>query len=156
MSGDKSTAYMPLTRAELRRHIRTRIRHLVQDDSSVAIDAFAIYSLADPRDVRNVRYVGQTREPTRRLLQHINTARLWLPDVLPWWVKSPELRPLYEWIRYLHRDGHRLPAMIITQWVGCAATARIAERQRIQECLQREMDILNVEKERLRGQRVLL
>ena len=43
--------------------------------------------LADgQRDVRQVRYVGQTRDPRRRFSQHLNVARLWLPDELPWWV----------------------------------------------------------------------
>ena len=31
----------------------------------------AIYTLADPRDVRSPRYVGQTREPYARFAQHV-------------------------------------------------------------------------------------
>jgi hypothetical protein len=78
---------------------------------------FAVYTLSDPRALRDVRYVGQTRSPTRRLGQHINTARLWLSDEVPWWFKSPELRPLYEWIRQLHSDERRLVTAIVGQCI---------------------------------------
>jgi hypothetical protein len=42
----------------------------------------------------------------RRFLQHLNTARLWMPDAVPWWVVTPSLRPLYTWIRELHPSNH--------------------------------------------------
>jgi len=77
----------------------------------------AVYTLADPRDVQSPRYVGQTRDPHARFAQHVLTARLWLPDEVPWWVRSPKHRPLYAWIRELHRDGGRLPFMWVEEWV---------------------------------------
>jgi hypothetical protein len=129
---------------------------LIQDDSAMATDAFAIYTLSDPRDGREVRYVGQTRSPTKRFLQHINTARLWLPDEAPWWFKPSELRPLYEWIRELHRDEYRLPLMIITAWAATAREARDIERRRIFEHLSQKRALLNVEAELMEGQMPLL
>ena len=90
--------------------------------------AAAIYSLADPRDARCARYIGQTRDPRRRFMQHLRTARLWLPDEVPWWVRSPKHRPLSVWIRALHRDGGRLPLMWIERWVEPGAAALAAER----------------------------
>ena len=79
-------------------------------------------------------------------LQHLRTARLWLPDELPWWVLQPKLRPLYEWIRELHRDGERLPTMVIHSWVETTKAARIAERARIHESLAKQLPLLNVER----------
>ncbi len=84
--------------------------------------------------------------PRRRLLQHLGTARLWLPDELPWWVPSPRLRPLYQWMRELYRDGGRLPVMVVSAWVG-KAEARLAERVHIEQCLERALPLLNVERE---------
>ena len=117
------------------------------DDSGVVAQGTAIYSLSDPRDVREVRYIGQTNVPRRRFLQHLSTAKLWLPDETPWWVKSPKLRPLYRWIKELYRDEYRLPVMVVTAWVETASDARLAERSRIYECLQKRLRLLNVETE---------
>ena len=55
---------------------------------------YTIYTLSDPRDLRQVRYVGQTSAPRRRLLQHLNAARLWLPDERPWWIKDEKAAPV--------------------------------------------------------------
>jgi hypothetical protein len=70
-------------------------------------------------------------------------------------VKSPRLRPLYEWIRELYRDGERLPVMVICAWVE-ARQARSAEREHICACLERQLTLLNVETRLLGGQRVLI
>jgi hypothetical protein len=117
------------------------------DDSGVDARGTAIYVLSDPRDIRGVRYVGLTHAPRRRFLQHLNTARLWMPDDTPWWVRSPKLRPLYEWIRELYRDDCRLPVMLITTWVETETGARVEERARIYECLEKKLRLLNVETE---------
>ena len=134
---------------------RTRLNAQLYDDSGLPRGEVAIYALSDPRDLREIRYIGQTRAPRRRLRQHLSTARLWLPEQTPWWVKSPRLRPLYEWIRELHRDGQRLPVMVICAWVE-ATRARIAEREHICACLERQFPLLNVESERRRQQRLLI
>lgn len=126
------------------------------DVSGTEPGGFAIYTLSDPRDLRHVRYVGQTRLPRRRLLQHLNSARLWLPDEVPWWFTAPELRPLYEWIRELHRDAYRLPAMLVTEWTSSAAAARLAERELILSHLRHNHELLNVERELLGARAVLL
>jgi len=115
------------------------------DDSGLSPQGVAIYSLSDPRDIRQVRYVGQSSAPRRRLLQHLNTAMLWLPDEKPWWIKSARLRPLSGWIRQLYQDELRLPVMVITAWVETASQARVAERARIFECLASRLPLLNVE-----------
>jgi hypothetical protein len=143
-----------LSQVQLSRLIRARVDQLLVDDSSTPPHEAAIYTLSDPRDLRCVRYVGQTRSPRRRLLQHLNGAKLWLPDELPWWVKDPDLRPLYEWIRGLFRDGFRLPVMIIHEWSPCAA-ARTLERQRIMEALANGESLFNVEA-RLTGAQLVL
>jgi hypothetical protein len=116
----------------------------------------AIYSLSDPRDIRDVRYVGQSADPRRRFMQHLNAAKLWLPDERPWWVKSPKLRPLYNWIRDLYRDELRMPTMVVSAWLATAAEARVAERTRIFECLAQKLPLLNVETEILGRQTALL
>ena len=134
---------------------RTPLDAQLYDDSGVPRGDVAIYALSDPRDLRAIRYVGQTRAPRRRLRQHLSTARLWLPEQTPWWVKSPRLRPLYEWIRVLYRDGERLPVMVICAWVG-ATRARTAEREHICACLERQLPLLNVEGQLLRRQRLLI
>jgi hypothetical protein len=131
----------------LTRHFRSHIASQLYDDSRVSPSGTAIYFLSDPRDIREVRYVGQTSAPRRRFLQHLNTARLWLPDETPWWVKSPKLRPLYGWIRELYRDELRLPTMVISAWADTPAEARLAERSRIFECLKMQLPLLNVETE---------
>jgi hypothetical protein len=136
-----------LVKTQLQRHFRSHIRAQLYDDSGVAPRAKAIYSLSDPREIRQVRYVGQTSSPGRRFLQHLNTARLWLPDDTPWWVKSPKLRPLSAWIRQMYRDEQRLPVMVVTAWVETAAQARVEERARIIECLEGRLQLLNVETE---------
>ena len=117
------------------------------DESGGVAQGTAIYALADPRDVRTPRYIGQTRAPRRRLLQHIAHARLWLPDERPWWIKEPKLRPLYDWLRELHRDDRRLPAMIVNEWVPPELDARAVERARILDGLSRGWPILNYEVE---------
>jgi hypothetical protein len=135
------------SRAELGRYFRSHVRAQLYDDSGVAARGTAIYCLSDPRDIRQVRYVGQTRAPRRRFLQHLHTAILWLPDETPWWVKCPDLRPLADWIRALYQDEQRLPVMVITAWVGTGAAARVAERARIHQCLEKRLELLNVETE---------
>ncbi len=115
----------------------------------------SIYTLSDPRDLRAIRYVGQTAAPRRRLGQYLNAARLWLPDRTPWWVKSPRLRPLCEWMRELFQDEGRLPVMVVRTWVD-ASQARGAERMQINECLQQQLPLLNFESELLRRQLLLI
>jgi hypothetical protein len=138
-----------LTRAQLTRHIRGHVDREYYDESGELPLGTAIYALADPRDIRAVRYIGQTKNPRRRLLQHIATAQLWLPDDRPWFLKAPKLRPLYDWVRTLYRDEMRLPTMVVSAWVGTTAAARIAERARIYDCLSRRLPLLNVEIELL-------
>lgn len=140
----------------LNRWVRRRAAQLLVDDSGAVADGTAIYALADPRDLRTPRYIGQTRAPRRRLLQHIATARLWLPEDRPWWIKEPRLRPLYDWVRQLHRDEGRLPAMIVSEWVPDGADARLVERARILDGLSRRWPLLNHEVELQGGQIALL
>jgi hypothetical protein len=120
-------------------------RSHVYEARKPAAGATAIYTLADPRDVRCPRYVGQTRDPRRRFVQHVRTARLSVPDLTPWWVRSPKHRPLYEWIRALYRDEGRLPFMWVTEWIGPRADARVAERAAIMRLLAEGAALLNVE-----------
>ena len=134
---------------------RGRLAAQYYDESGSAPDGVAIYALADPRDARAVRYVGQSADPRRRLAQHVRAARLELPDERPWWVSSPRLRPLYEWIRELYADGARLPVMVVRAWVA-PAQARGAERGHICECLRRGLPLLNFESELLARQLLLL
>jgi hypothetical protein len=135
------------TRGDLAKYIRAHTRTNLYDESGLGPDKVAIYCLSDPRDIRDVRYIGQTCAPPSRFLQHVNAARLWLPDTLPWWVKSPKLRPLYSWIRTLYFDEQRLPVMVVTAWTASLREARSAERERIIECLQAGRDLFNIEKE---------
>ena len=141
--------------AQLNRLIRRRAAQLLIDESGAAPEGTAIYALADPRDLRTPRYIGQTRAPRRRLLQHLAQARLWLPDERPWWIKQPRLRPLYDWVRELHRDESRLPAMIVSEWVPAGEDARTVERARILEGLAREWPLLNYERE-VQGRQIAL
>jgi hypothetical protein len=120
--------------------------HIVDLSGGEPGDA-AIYTLSDPRDVEEVRYVGKTANPRSRFLQHIRAARLWLPDDLPWWIKSPKKRPLYHWIRDLYRDECRLPVMVVIAWVD-AEQALLAERAQILERLASGQSLLNQESER--------
>jgi hypothetical protein len=136
----------------IRRHIRAEL----YDDSGDSARGIAIYTLSDPRSIRDVRYVGQTKSPAGRFAQHLNTARLWLPDEVPWWVKSPRLRPLYTWIRELYSDDRRMPVMVVTARTGSVAEARVLERARIIECLESRFEILNVEREILGRQGQLI
>lgn len=159
LTTDAGSALPPaprLTQSQLTRHIRRQLDTHLHDDSGVSPAGTAIYWLADPRDVQHVRYVGQTTSPQRRYMQHVSTARLWLPDEKPWWVPSPRLRPLYEWIRELHREDLRLPVMVISTWVATTAEARTAERARIFECLEKRLPLLNFESETLGPQLPLL
>lgn len=112
------------------RDIRRRLPTLRFDESDTEPSGFAIYTLSDPRDVRLVRYVGQTANPGRRHAQHIAAARLWMADTIPWWVRRAELRPLYAWVRTLHADEGRLPAMIIGACVRRLAEPALSSAQR--------------------------
>jgi hypothetical protein len=143
-----------LTRPDLARYIRLHVPGLLCDFSGSEAAGVAIYSLSDPRDLREKRYIGRTRCPRRRLLQHISTARLWSPDKVPWWVSSPRLRPLYGWLRELYADGGRLPVLAVHEWVA-RADAASAERSHIFECLGQGLELLNFEAELLRRQLVL-
>jgi hypothetical protein len=140
------------TEAQLARRLREHVKRELYDDSRLEPIGTAIYSLADPRDLRLSRYIGQTASPGRRFLQHLRTARLWMPDEIPWWVQQPKLRPLYGWLRELHRDEGRLPTMVIHSWVETTQAARLAERARIYESLANRLPLLNVERELLGGQ----
>lgn len=135
----------PLSKTQLARHIGRHVDMDLYDASAMPREGFAIYSLSDPRDIHHLRYVGMTTLPRRRFLQHLQTARLWLPEERPWWVKSPKLRPLYGWIRELYQDELRLPTMVVSDWVGTARDARAAERARIHACLALGLPLLNVE-----------
>lgn len=146
----------PLSKSQVARYIRSHVAAHLYDESKATAAGTAIYTLSDPRDLRAVRYVGQTRSPKRRFLQHLNTAQLWLLGDAPWWVKDPKLRPLSEWIRALYLEETRLPTMIVSQWVDTTAAARVAERARIAGCLKDELELLNVEAERNRYQLQLL
>jgi hypothetical protein len=145
-----------LTKPQLARLLRNHVNAELFDESAGDGQGTAIYTLSDPRDIRRVCYVGQTSAPRRRFLQHLNTARLWMPDERPWWVKSPKLRPLYEWIRALYADEYRLPIMIVTAWTRTASEARAAERAYIYECLKQRLPLLNIEHEMLGRQIPLL
>ena len=149
-------SFQLLTKAQLARHVRSHVAVQLYDESGAPAQGTAIYSLSDPRDIRQVRYVGQTNAPKRRFLQHLNTARLWSPDQTSWWIKSPKLRPLSEWIRELYRDEWRLPTMIISGWAQTLAAARFAERSRICECLESRLQLLNVESEIISRQLLLI
>ena len=123
--------------------LRWRLRLHLCDESGAAAEGTAIYSLADPRSVRVSRYIGQTAQPRRRLLQHVRVARLWLPDETPWWVRAPRLQPLYGWIRELYQQEGRLPVMVVHEWVK-ADQAHASERARILACLEQQLPLLNV------------
>jgi hypothetical protein len=141
---------------EARRALRAAARALVHDAERAVAGATAIYTLADPRDVRCPRYVGQTRDPRRRFAQHVSSARVWLPDEAPWWVRSPKYRPLYDWIRALYRDDGRLPFMWVTEWIDPAADALVAERAAIMRLLSQGAPLLNVEARSVGAQLPLL
>jgi hypothetical protein len=132
-----------MEKALFTREVRHRASVHVCDESGAEAVGIAIYALSDPRSVRETRYIGQTAHPRRRWLQHLGTARLWLPDETPWWVSQPKLRPLYRWIRELYAQQERLPFMLICTWVD-AAEGRLAERAWIRACLERQLPLLNV------------
>lgn len=146
-SAERAKSVPPPTRAQLGRRFRAHTEVALFDESHVTSEGLAIYTLSDPRDLREVRYVGQTRSPRRRLLQHLNHAQLWLPDERPWWIRQPKLRPLYNWVRELYRDELRLPVMVVICWVPTVAKARMAERERIFYYLAERQPLLNVEME---------
>jgi hypothetical protein len=141
-----------LTRTQLGYRISRHVERELFDDSGVVPAGIAIYSLADPRELRVTRYIGQTASPRQRFLQHLRTARLWIPEERPWWVHQPKLRPLYEWIRELHGEHERLPTMVLHSWAETTQAARLAERTRIFESLANNQPLLNVEREILRTQ----
>jgi hypothetical protein len=155
MSTADGVVWRAFSKPELARHIRRALPLQIIDDSGAVPTAVAIYSLSDPRDLRAIRYVGQTGSPQRRFQQHLSTARLWLPDDIPWWVCPGPLRPLYTWIRGLHRDGYRLPMMVISAWIVEPVQALGMERARIHECLQNGHVLFNVESGLLRPQMLL-
>ena len=135
------------------RRIRLHVQADLYDESGAPVpDGIAIYSLSDPGDLHGLRYVGQTGSPKRRFLQHLNTARLWVPEERPWWVKNPKLRPLYDWIRAIYRQNSRLPTMIIWDWIDDLSGARVAERARICAALSKGLPLLNVEATRAAAQ----
>lgn len=136
----------PLTRAELSLYVRARMRGQPYEEAGEHAEGVAIYSLSDPRDIRALRYIGQTAHPKRRLQQHLSTARLWLPAQTPWWVPQAKLRPLYGWIRELFADERRLPVMVVLERVE-KRQARAAERGFIQACLATGAALLNYEAE---------
>ena len=144
-----------LSRTELARRIARHVRGELYDDSGDGPLGTAIYSLSDPADLKVTRYIGQSAAPKRRFLQHLATARLWMPDERPWWITQPRLRPLYEWIRDLYFESERLPTMVIHHWVD-SGSARVMERARILESLAKQLPLLNVEQELLGRQRPLL
>lgn len=133
--------------AALRRRSRYHAQEHLYDESGFDPVGWATYTLSDPREVREVRYIGQTGSPRRRFLQHLNHAQLWLPDELPWWIKAPRLRPLHTWIRDLYADGFRLPVMVVNAWHATLAQAREAERALIFYSLSEGSSLLNVESE---------
>jgi hypothetical protein len=141
-----------MSRTQLTWHVRSRVDNLLVDDSGIQPTEVAIYTLSDPRDIRQPRYVGQTTDPRRRYLQHVNQAKLWLPDETAWWIKSPKLRPLYEWLRELYRDERRLPAMMVVGWTDKYDALR-EERRHIHACLSAQLPLLNRESEKLKRKR---
>jgi hypothetical protein len=136
-----------ITRAQFSAQLRRCIPSLLVD---LSLDAgeVAVYTLSDPRDVRDFRYVGQTRSPASRYRQHVNKASPWLPDEMPWWIKAPRERPLHEWIRALYRDGGRLPIMMIAAWHASTPDARAAERLLIDQSHKQGLRLFNVEAQR--------
>jgi hypothetical protein len=134
---------------QIARHVRNRCDAHIVDHSDTQAGEVAVYTLSDPRDLRLVRYVGQTTSPRKRYLQHVGAAKLWLPDELPWWIKIPRKRPLYEWIRDLYRDEYRLPIMVVVAWTQ-PQHALTEERRRILELLGHQLPLLNRESETAR------
>lgn len=134
-----------VTRAEIALRLRRQLPALICDDSDGERAGVALYTLSDPRDVRAVRYVGQSRAPLRRYRQHVRAACLALDARAPWWIRQPDLGPLHAWIRALHADGGRLPFMLITQWVPSVAAARLLEQSLITSHRMAGCPLLNCE-----------
>jgi hypothetical protein len=63
MSADSPDAYALPNATQLRQRFRIHTRTEIYDDSNTQPGSVAIYTLSDPRDIRDVRYVGQTRAP---------------------------------------------------------------------------------------------
>jgi hypothetical protein len=139
----------------LERLVRVRCASHIVDLSGTETDEAAIYTLSDPRDLHAVRYVGRTSCPRRRFLQHVTAAKLWLPDDLPWWIKRPDMRALYQWIRELYLDERRLPFMVVTAWAR-NADALARERDLICEHLRRRASLLNRESETFKSRPLLI
>lgn len=156
LKGNRANQNMESEPRRLVRSAAAAARAHVHDEGEAREGATAVYTLADPRAARTARYVGQTRDPRRRFVQHVRTARLWLPDETPWWVRSPKHRPLYTWIRELYRDGGRLPFMWVEEWVEPGADPLVAERAAIMRWLARGASLLNVEARQLGRQLSLL
>src|SRR5471032_2359528 len=116
---------MPLEPSQIARYIRSHVAAQLYDSSGLPPHGTAIYTLSDPRELRRVRYVGQSRAPKRRFLQHLNTARVGMLADTAWWIKDPKLRPLSQWIRQLYLEEMRPPTMVICDWVGTTAEARL-------------------------------
>lgn len=127
----------------LAQRIRQGRQHNVLDQTGSEPGEIAIYTLSDPRDIEQVRYVGQTRNPVSRFSQHMAAARLWLPDELPWWIKREPWRPLYTWIRQLYREDGRLPLMVVVGWT-IAELANSDERRFVRAFVADELPLLNV------------
>ena len=110
--------------AALQRELRRRLHTHLYDESGVTPAGTAIYSLADPREARISRYIGQTRQPARRLMQHLRTARLWLPDETPWWVEAQHAQ-LVERERIRACLAQQLPLLnvVICQMAGVEEAA---------------------------------
>jgi hypothetical protein len=139
---DTQAADAERTRRAISQRLRRCRLHNVVDQTGAEPGEVAIYCLSDPRDIETARYIGQTRSPPSRFTQHINAARLWLPDAAPWWVKREAMRPLYTWIRALHADGQRLPMMIVLGWTT-AELANSDERRFIRAFLADKLPLLN-------------
>jgi hypothetical protein len=60
---------------QVQRAIRRRLPGQLCDASGEPPCGVALYSLSDPRALREIRYVGQSASPRRRLLEHLRTAR---------------------------------------------------------------------------------
>lgn len=143
-----------VTATQISRSIRASLQFHLYDDSGGGV-GHAVYTLSDPRDLQRVSYVGQTASPHRRYLQHVNQARLWLPNATPWWIKRPQLRPLYEWIRQLYDSERRLPVMIVRMRAD-PSQARCVERELISTHLAAGMPLLNVEPKLKRAKQIPL
>src|ERR1700758_15619 len=87
--------------------LRWRLRLHLFDESGAAPQGTAIYSLADPRAVRVSRYIGQTAQPRRRLLQRERRLPMM---VVHDWVEAPQAHAA-ERARILACLEQRLPLL---------------------------------------------